>query len=628
MVDVGSKIMVTRNPLGDHIAIPLGDVTVDDNVIVTPDTLGNYIIVKGGSTANVILCGTDYHYASPLDVTRPYILRSMDDGLSFTRVLEANVVNMAFRFVTTSGIICIAGTYPYGKIYRSINSGANWTLLAATDIFGVNGGYTDCTWASPLIAYVTSWNTSTLQGKVWKTVDAGATWICVATTAFQPHKIVCGQSGVLLIGTYSSSYSAKIYRSTDGGVNWTLVYTIPVSGTTFSALEYLENGIVLAGGAGGTGSPHYTYPGHVFRSIDNGLTWVDRGIFATYMPDITWYYYCGQGLVYMGTGLNALLESTDYGYSFHYIPGEWHNPGFSCDCVILKDKKTAIDTVNGESYYDGLLRSTDLFATYTLSVPTTTPFTQHKFSCITLGKTGVTAPLLPVTDFSADYTTKPACDGLITFTDLSTNSPISWLWEFGDGGTSTLKNPTHRYTGAGAYNVSLTATNAVGSKKKTKYGYITISPAEVPYFVLSPYNASIGGNIVPALGLQVSVASAGSNGVTITGWQDYDPINQTKLVINSGWTLQPARCARYLDFDFSDNSGSRASGFGSDYIQMHGHPIDGSSHVNATVFSPTNGHHRLDFGAVCSGILFAIWTAYNYDGINAVSTTVTNIEFS
>lgn len=47
------------------------------------------------------------------------------------------------------------------------------------------------------------------------------------------------------------------------------------------------------------------------------------------------------------------------------------------------------------------------------------------------------------------------------FTDSSTNA-VSWLWNFGDGQTSTLQNPTHTYTQTGSYNVSLVITTADG----------------------------------------------------------------------------------------------------------------------------------------------------------------------
>jgi len=63
----------------------------------------------------------------------------------------------------------------------------------------------------------------------------------------------------------------------------------------------------------------------------------------------------------------------------------------------------------------------------------------------------------------------------VTFTDQSTNTPTSWSWTFGDGGTATAQNPSHSYTTAGSYTVSLTATNAAGSDVETKTGYITVT---------------------------------------------------------------------------------------------------------------------------------------------------------
>ena len=63
----------------------------------------------------------------------------------------------------------------------------------------------------------------------------------------------------------------------------------------------------------------------------------------------------------------------------------------------------------------------------------------------------------------------------IQFTDTSSNSPTSWLWNFGDGTTSTLQNPTKSYSTAGTRAVTLTATNANGSGSITKTGYVIVT---------------------------------------------------------------------------------------------------------------------------------------------------------
>ena len=51
----------------------------------------------------------------------------------------------------------------------------------------------------------------------------------------------------------------------------------------------------------------------------------------------------------------------------------------------------------------------------------------------------------------------------VNFRDNSTNSPASWNWNFGDGTSSTLQNPTHIYSKSGTYNVRLTVTNSAGN---------------------------------------------------------------------------------------------------------------------------------------------------------------------
>ena len=63
---------------------------------------------------------------------------------------------------------------------------------------------------------------------------------------------------------------------------------------------------------------------------------------------------------------------------------------------------------------------------------------------------------------------------IINFQDLSTGSPTSWSWDFGNGNTSTLQNPTAAYFTPGMYTVKLTATNANGSNTLTRSQYISV----------------------------------------------------------------------------------------------------------------------------------------------------------
>jgi PKD repeat protein len=80
----------------------------------------------------------------------------------------------------------------------------------------------------------------------------------------------------------------------------------------------------------------------------------------------------------------------------------------------------------------------------------------------------------PIADFTGSPVTGDALLN-VSFFDSSSNNPVSWSWTFGDGGTSTLQNPSHVYENPGTYTVSLTATNAGGPSTTTKTNYITVT---------------------------------------------------------------------------------------------------------------------------------------------------------
>jgi len=64
----------------------------------------------------------------------------------------------------------------------------------------------------------------------------------------------------------------------------------------------------------------------------------------------------------------------------------------------------------------------------------------------------------------------------VQFTDLSTQSPTSWHWDFGDGDTSVLQNPEHTYAVEGLYTVKLTASNNMETNTEIKEDYIQVGP--------------------------------------------------------------------------------------------------------------------------------------------------------
>lgn len=82
-------------------------------------------------------------------------------------------------------------------------------------------------------------------------------------------------------------------------------------------------------------------------------------------------------------------------------------------------------------------------------------------------------------DFSANNLLVEVGDQVV-FTDLSKNnanqSATTWKWEFGDGTTSTVKNPNKTYNAAGVYTVQLVADNDIFPDTTRKTHYIRVVP--------------------------------------------------------------------------------------------------------------------------------------------------------
>jgi len=113
----------------------------------------------------------------------------------------------------------------------------------------------------------------------------------------------------------------------------------------------------------------------------------------------------------------------------------------------------------------------------------------------------VDPPPPPVADFTF------AQSGLsVLFTDMSTGSPASYRWRFGDGRESTERNPTHTYQLAGTYTVSLEVSNSGGSSGKNKF--IDVSLGEPPQAAFA----------FTTDGLQVNFVDRSKNDPTSWSW--------------------------------------------------------------------------------------------------------------
>ncbi|MCK4949213.1 MAG: PKD domain-containing protein [Thermoplasmata archaeon] len=87
----------------------------------------------------------------------------------------------------------------------------------------------------------------------------------------------------------------------------------------------------------------------------------------------------------------------------------------------------------------------------------------------------------PIASFNVSPA-EPIVDKEAQFTDTSTDSDgdvVAWEWDFGDGQTSDVENPTHQYDEVGEYNVTLKVTDDDGDDDTAEVT-ITVKESEPP----------------------------------------------------------------------------------------------------------------------------------------------------
>ncbi len=155
-------------------------------------------------------------------------------------------------------------------------------------------------------------------------------------------------------------------------------------------------------------------------------------------------------------------------------------------------------------------------------------------------------------EFTAEPTIAPK-NTTVQFTSQATGSITSWLWDFGDGATSIDPNPSHAYTDARTYTVSLTVTGPDGSDTETKSRFIKLfspsvptadftrepisinSPMTVQFTDTSTCRASLINHVNGAI-YTTSIESASYGGITTWTWDFGDGTTSNER--NPAYTYQ------------------------------------------------------------------------------------------
>lgn len=353
------------------------------------------------------------------------LFKSVDGGNSWTKlvigVYVANVYSLAFHPGSST---ILAGTDAGG--WKSTDGGATWSNTLQVMVpfaFAFDP-------LSPSTVYAVggAGQNGPTEGAALRSTDAGSTWTIygdssAALPVFESVAVQPQAPSSVIVGTDNGIYGIRVHQSgrlewvTNGGLAGKVVYSL--------AFDPVSSSTLWAG----------TDTGGLYKSTDTGVSWNPvSGLPATGVY-VLQFDPASHSTFYACTNV-GLFKSTDSGTSWTAL-----NAGLT-NLVV---NAFAILPGSGETLYAGIFGG----GVYRFPTP------------------------LPTADFT--WAGVAVASQLIGFTDRSAGLPISWAWNFGDGGSSTEQYPTHTYAAAGSYPVSLTVTNASGSS--TKSLTITVSPA-------------------------------------------------------------------------------------------------------------------------------------------------------
>ncbi len=260
----------------------------------------------------------------------------------------------------------------------------------------------------------------------------------------------------------------------------------------------------------------------------------------------------------------------------------------------------------------------------------------------------------PVADFAASGTSLTEHDS-VTFTDLSTNEPYLWTWNFA-GGTptySSANSPIVVYDVPGVYAVTVTVRNDAGADEITKVDYIEVTGAQIPFLSIYKFSENLtdeGSNLIDAVSNYGDpVYTEDHNGNANSAWlapnltleylsiPDFKAIGGDAPRTVTAWFISPSTSAsRRTIVSWGENSGGamfnvmmqdgqvRVEAGASNVRTTRAGLNDDTWHHLAVTYDPADGPYLQDVKIYIDGEL----EANNADGSGSYNseTTVINTD--
>ncbi len=408
-------------------------------------------------------------------------------------------------------------------------------------------------------------------------INADTLWIYSNAGSF-PICLTANITAAPIISTDPISFNVNLGACAD---SITLPLTIYNTGGGLLNYSFMN---ILGGGYDSTITQYYTITGHNLDYLFNGLNssdsvhvevtingdydssseyadlYIDGGFIQQIVDGdpsngtdiVTTYHFGGPSvLTWLSDGIitvtidNSSSVNTGYGTQLNqvrlWMGGiGWINASVGSGIVSSGDSSIVNITFNSDGMSGGVYYSDIIISSNDpLNPQVTVPCTLN-------------VSFDPCAEFIYDIPN--ACSGQVDFTDNSLNNPTSWQWDFGDGNTSFLQNPTNMYTNPGNYNVQLIVCNGV-SCDTTNYivtltntsGPVNASCTPTSYYTYTNYDIeNVTFNTIN-----------NSSGGTVNGYEDFTCTSNTTLTegltypisITTGYSSYQKNIQIYIDFN-------------------------------------------------------------------------------
>ncbi len=223
----------------------------------------------------------------------PAILRTRDGGTTWERMvhLSFNSPQDMYMWDDQRGIV-VGGS---GGIFRTTDGFENTTSSSGTSTYGT---LRSVTFANDTLGLI-----GTDAGRIYRSTNGGVSWTLITSGVGSSYSIV-GLSMPSVDTAYASVYGVGVIRSTDGGLTWQ-----PTAAAAPTGLRALHFSDALTGVVVGNS-------GNIHRTNDGGVTWVQASSGIT--QNILALTVQGNVMLASGTSGN-ILRSTNAGATWTVI---------------------------------------------------------------------------------------------------------------------------------------------------------------------------------------------------------------------------------------------------------------------------------------------------------------------